>query len=240
MDVSEKDLNTYRFSEDPYEVTLGEGDTALTEIFDKVLYSMLVGESCYVKSKVDKKGEKVSELALTNKPIKFNMTLKTLSRAADLEDLENDEKLDRAQHHKAAGTDLYLADRILFAEKRYLRSLDCLKAICDKNVKDFIQTEMDELVCQCNLNLAACYLKDKKWSEVIDYCDNVLNKRENNIKALYRKSRAYIGLLEYNKALCTIKSALTIDPKNRDIIRTQLEIQKLIKNDKDVYKKMFK
>ena len=61
---------------------------------------MLLEETCYIKAKVNAKGQKVSEFEFKEKGLKFNVTLKAFDRASESVDLEQDERLDRAQHHK--------------------------------------------------------------------------------------------------------------------------------------------
>ena len=66
----------------------------------QVVTSMLLGETAYIKAKVNAKGKKVSDMEFKEKGLKFNVTLKAFDRASDSADLEQDERLDRAQHHK--------------------------------------------------------------------------------------------------------------------------------------------
>ena len=74
---------------------------------------MLLGETCYIKAKVNAKGEKVSEFEFKEKGLKFNATLKAFDRASESKDLEQDERLDRAQHHKVPLTFLWCKQFIL-------------------------------------------------------------------------------------------------------------------------------
>ena len=69
-------------------------------MYFQVMTSMLLGETAYIKAKVNAKGKKVSELEFKEKGLKFNVTLKAFDRASESVDLEQDERLDRAQHHK--------------------------------------------------------------------------------------------------------------------------------------------
>ena len=62
--------------------------------------SMKLGETAYIKAKIDAKGNKVTEFEAKEKGLKFNLHLYQFDRASDPTDLEQDERLDRAQHHK--------------------------------------------------------------------------------------------------------------------------------------------
>jgi len=50
------------------------------------------------------------------------------------------------------------------------------------------------------LNLGLCYLKIEEFHYAIKYCCQVLDKDDENDKALYRRGMAYISIGELNKA----------------------------------------
>jgi len=50
------------------------------------------------------------------------------------------------------------------------------------------------------LNLGLCYLKLGKYHHAINYCSQVLEKDEDNDKALYRRGLSYLNVGELNKA----------------------------------------
>ena len=240
QDVAESDLVSYKFTGEDFEVTLGEGDTLLTELLDKVLMSMEEGETGYIKSKVSATGQPISELGFSAKGLNFNISLKSLNRAADSVDLEPDESLDRAQHHKDKGTSLFKEGRFTFAEKRFIKSIGYLEQLSPTKLPLDMRKQCRTLQTQIHLNMAACNLKAEKWDIVIKHCDVVISEDDKNVKALYRKGLAYTGLLNYDNALIVMNRASAIDPNNKAVLYQIQTVHKLIKKNKEVYQKMFK
>ena len=238
--IRDEDLGQYRFSCENFEVTIGEGDTLLSELLDKVVMSMVVGETGYIKTKVNSEGKSISKVSMSAKELKFNISLISLERAADSEELEKDESLDRAQHHKDNGTSLFKAGRHEFAQKRFTKALEYLKTLSPNTLPLELRKQCCTLQCQCHLNMTACYLKTEQWDTVILHCDKVLLLEETNVKAMFRKGKAYIGLLDYDAALKVMRHAALIEPDNKAVLSLINDIHNLIKKHKEVYKKMFK
>jgi hypothetical protein len=42
--------------------------------------------------------------------------------------------------------------------------------------------------------MAFCFLEVKDWKNVIEYCNKVLEIREDDLKAIYRRCRAYLSI----------------------------------------------
>ena len=231
---------SYKFTGEDFEVTLGVGDTLLTELLDKVLMSMEEGETAYIKSKVSATGQPITGLGFSPKGLNFNISLKSLNRAADYIDLEPDESLDRAQHHKDKGTHLFQEGRFTFAEKRFIKSMTYLEQLSPTELPLDMRKQCCTLQTQIHLNIAVCNLKTEKWDIVIKHCDVVISEDDKNVKALYRKGLAYTGLQNYDNALIVLKRALSIDPNNKAVQYQLQNVRKLIKKQNEVYQKMFK
>ncbi|PON78932.1 Peptidyl-prolyl cis-trans isomerase, FKBP-type [Parasponia andersonii] len=75
----------------------------------------------------------------------------------------------------------------------------------------------EALRLSCHLNNAACKLKMEECLEASRLCTKVLESDPFNIKALYRRSQAYLRISELEKAKADIERALRIDPTNRDV-----------------------
>ena len=133
-EIKESALGGYKFGNEATEITIGEGDTFLSNHFDKMVCSMKEGEHAYIKSKLDPLGKKLSDLDMSRYAFKFNLSLLSFSRAADINDLEQDELLERAQHHKDKGTELFLEGNLKFAIKRYTRAVDYLRAMDNEDI----------------------------------------------------------------------------------------------------------
>jgi tetratricopeptide (TPR) repeat protein len=98
-----------------------------------------------------------------------------------LGDVKNSEKNyeEAITHYKNA----IMALKILFDEDTSL-SED------EKKATDLIE----EVGIPVHLNLAYCFLQLEDWKNVIFYCNKVLELKPDQLKALYRRCKAYIKL----------------------------------------------
>ena len=238
-DIPPEDMGDYVFNQD-HQVTIGEGDTLLSEHFDKIVMSMKESETCYIKSRINADGQKVNEFDSGKPALKFNVILKSFSRAADSCDLEQDERLERGQDHKKRGTELYQKGRIDFAIKRFTAGLEYLQAM---EPLDKLPTEMREqqqlLMCQCHLNLAAAFLKREDYEKVVEHCTTALTLQPDNVKGLFRRGQAYTKLNKYENAKVDISHALKLEPENKAVYNQLRTVEGLIQKEKEMYKKMF-
>ena len=77
-----------------------------------------------------------------------------------------------------------------------------------------------EVEIPVSLNLGLCYLKCEQYHYAIKYCSNVLEKEEENDKALYRRGMAYLGIGEFNKARTDLKLAYDLtEGKDNNVIK---------------------
>lgn len=87
----------------------------------------------------------------------------------------------------------------------------------DHSFSDDEKCHANALRLSCNLNNAACKLKLGEYREASTLCTKVLEVDPMNVKALFRRSQAYLRTSELEKAEADIKQALTIDPNNREV-----------------------
>lgn len=239
MNVEEEDLGGYKLNED-VEVTIGEGDTKLSVLFDKVVTSLLLGETAYIKAKVNAKGQKVSEFEFKEKGLKFNVTLKAFDRASESADLEQDERLDRAQHHKEKGTELYQKGVLDFAQDRYEKALSYLKDMEPAtDLPGELATRYQKLKCQCFLNLAACHLSGDEFDKVTENCTAALELEPDNVKGLFRRGQAYAKLNQYEKAKDDFTKAQSLDKDNKAVTKQLHLVNSKMQKEKQMYQKMF-
>lgn len=239
-DFKDGALGCYIMGEE-VEVTIGEGDTIVSELLDSIVLSMLEGETCYIKSKIDPEGNKMTDFGIEKKSMKFNVTLKSLSRSADMADLEKDELLDRANHHKEKGTELYRADRTDFSLKRFDRAMTHIKAMepVDDSLPEALRKRYEELKCQCYNNMAACYTKLEKFQDVVNMSTEAIECGGENVKALFRRGQAEAKLHHYDKAKADLMRALKLEPENKAVWNQLRAVEEAIKKEKQMYQKMF-
>lgn len=70
------------------------------------------------------------------------------------------------------------------------------------------------------MNLGLAYLKVEQYHYAIKYCTQVLEKDDENDKALYRRGMAYLGIGELNKAKQDLLKAYNVtDGKDAGIVQ---------------------
>lgn len=79
------------------------------------------------------------------------------------------------------------------------------------------------------LNLGLCYLKLGKYHHAINYCSQVLDKDDQNDKALYRRGVSYMNVGELNKARDDLLKAnqLTLG-KDGNVLRALQELKEKV------------
>ena len=206
----------------------------------QVLCTMKEKEACYVKVKISTDGGKLDDVVNKDKQMKFNVILQSMSRSADVAELEGDEKLERAQHHKDRGSQLFKLGRLVFALKRYERALNIVQQITQPaNLPPALSEQCRTLTSQCYLNIAACHLKDEHYEDVILACTSALQIDERNVKGLFRRGQAYAKLHKVEQAVGDFSKLLTIEPANRAAQNQLAALQTTKKKEKQMCEKMF-
>lgn len=78
-------------------------------------------------------------------------------------------------------------------------------------------SQAKEIKKVCMNNWAAVELKRKNWSEAAKQATKVLDMDPSNVKALYRRAQARMGLTEFVEAEIDIKAGLLSEPDNADL-----------------------
>ncbi|KAJ4941043.1 hypothetical protein JOQ06_027330 [Pogonophryne albipinna] len=93
-------------------------------------------------------------------------------------------------------------------------------ALSDKDVKkaQLLKEEGNSLVKKGEhkkaIEKALCYVSVKQYRDAIRDCDEALMMDSRNIKALYRKSQAYLGLKDIRACEDSINVLLRVEPNN--------------------------
>lgn len=220
------------------EVIIGEGDTMLSELLDKIVMSMKIGEQSYVKCNVDKDGNKIDKFQPESDRLRWKILLKSFNRAADPSELLSDEKLERAEHHKIQGTSIYLSN-MKFSLQRFAKALFYLDSIDAKCLSGSQLKQLRTLQRQCHLNIAAGNLKDQHYDVVIEHCTAALDIDPKDVKGLFRRAQAYLKLQQYQEAKIDLLEALKLEENNKAILSELHGIENLIMKERKMYQRMF-
>ncbi|KAF8396142.1 hypothetical protein HHK36_017755 [Tetracentron sinense] len=86
----------------------------------------------------------------------------------------------------------------------------------------------------CHLNMAACFIKLKRYKDAIEQCNIVLAQDENNVKALFRRGKARGELGQTDAAREDFLKARKYAPEDKAIAR---ELCLLAEHDKAVHQR---
>ena len=93
------------------------------------------------------------------------------------------------------------------------------------------ELKIEEIYKVCALNISACKLKLKQYDETLNFCNQILNKNPNNLKARFRRAQAYRCKELFNLAKEDIEYILKIGDPNDALISDEYKLIKfMIKN----------
>lgn len=131
--------------------------------------------------------------------------------------------LEEAGEMKKEGNKVFIAGNYAAASKLYHKGL---KLLMEWQAEGPVQEkERKKLIQDCELNVAACHMRVKKWQPAIDICDKVIVLNPSAMKAWYRRGDCYLHLLKFKSALSDFKQAQTLDPTYAQIQEKILDCQ---------------
>ncbi|CAE7345296.1 FKBP70 [Symbiodinium microadriaticum] len=174
----------------------------------------------------------VEELLLT-------LVLENFEPAKHSFSLSPEEKMERAAAKKETGTKLFKAQRWAMAAKSYQAVSDMLSYVVVSELQGDVRSSAETLKLTSELNSAACLLKLQCFKEAKAACEQVLGQQKGNLKALFRRAQAELGLNNFAECIADCKRVLQLDAENRDaklLLRQAAAAQKeSTKKSKEVY-----
>lgn len=121
--------------------------------------------------------------------------------------------------HKSKGIEFLEEENFDDAHYSFCKALSIFKYIKNKNknwknegIKDeeldyfsdvgdneYEKKEIQSLKISALLNISLCDLKQEKWDEVRNACEEIIIKDKNNLKAYYRKAKTYLDCKSSSK-----------------------------------------
>ena len=131
-------------------------------------------------------------------------------------DMLYEERISRVRVHRAQGNERYRAGDILAAIREYQMALsfltdDMLMQLFGDYLKE---AEAEKL--PAHLNLAACFLREKRYREAIDQASRALGVDSTSAKAYYRRGRARQALGQDDDARADLLEATRRSPGGED------------------------
>ncbi|XP_020219678.2 70 kDa peptidyl-prolyl isomerase [Cajanus cajan] len=150
-----------------------------------------------------------------NKVLYYEVELVDFVKEKPFWKMDTQEKIEACERKKHDGNLLFKAESFRRASKKYEKAVKYIEFAHSFNEDE--KSHANTLRLSCNLNNAACKLKLGEYIEASRLCTKVLEQDPSNIKALYRRCQAYLKTSDLEKAEADVKTALIIDPNNRDI-----------------------
>jgi len=173
--------------------------------------------------------------------VQYDIELVEFVKEKESWDMNAEEKFEAAVNRKNEGNELFKKNKVQRALKKYKKAVTILDS--ESGMSDQEKAKAKELKLPLYLNLAACKLHTKEYSEVKENCKKALDIDSNSIKALLRRGKAYIELDEWESAKQDLNQALEVDPKNVDVKKELARLQKKIADqnakDKKTYQGLF-
>ncbi|GIY11477.1 AH receptor-interacting protein [Caerostris extrusa] len=132
---------------------------------------------------------------------------------------------------KEAGNQLYKNQQYEEASKKYAEALGLIEhLIMREKPGDKEWQELHKIKIPLLCNYAQCKLLEKDYYTVIEITTTVLEKDKDNVKALYRRGKAYVGTWDLDLACDDFKRVAELDSSFTTVI--QKELKNIIKLQK--------
>ncbi|XP_075637885.1 70 kDa peptidyl-prolyl isomerase-like isoform X2 [Castanea sativa] len=199
-------------NEEPFEFTTLEEQ--INEGLDRAIMTMKKGEQALVT--VTKGYLHSNDISgMENEDLFYEVELIDFIKEKPFWKMDTKEKIEACERKKNDGNVLFKAGKFWRASRKYEKAATYVEF--DHSFTDDEKSIAKALWFSSNLNSAACKLKLGDYLEASTLCTKVLKNDPCNVKALYRRSQAYLKISELDKAEDDIRRALTSDPNNRDV-----------------------
>jgi tetratricopeptide (TPR) repeat protein len=100
----------------------------------------------------------------------------------------------------------------------YRKARDYIKDLWNCEPEELEQSRL--LIVMIQLNIAACYLKLKKYDFAIEVCKRALDRDSSSIKAYYRLGQAYLEQGEFDEGIAFVNMGLQVRYWIRQLIKS--------------------
>lgn len=213
-------------------LVIGDVDTQFGRLLSESLLTMAPDEIANLEFNIDPK-------------ISCTVHLKSFEVKKLIYDWTAKEKYDLALMHKEKGV-LLFNNSYSEASHRFSKALKILSSIpiaVDEpptEVDGVLISDIEKLRSNLYNNLSSCYLRVKKFEEVIQLC---LKVEKDNEKALYKLGVAYYEEKQYDSARKCLTSLLENYPNNKlamdKLKQVNAKLEEEDRKSKDLAKRMF-
>ncbi|CAL7948493.1 unnamed protein product [Xylocopa violacea] len=220
---------------------IGEGNCEIDRQVERAVQMMMVLEKSLVTINILL--EDIHECLV----IEFEITLTKMHPHDPIWEWTPEEKYSVALKYKEAGVILYKDYRCVDAFYRFSKAckiLITLEPIQDLELNKELENNINNLRLVLYNNMAGCQLNRKNYEYAVSLCNKILNKEDNNVKALYRRGVAHGNLKDLEKAVADLKKAVNLEPHNQTIKEQFLiynaKLQEANQKFENMVRRMFK
>lgn len=148
--------------------------------------------------------------------------------------LNEKERLNEVPKLKEEGNAFFKIGDYTEAVQKYSRAIGFLDQLmlCEKPGEPEWKNLQDQKMAIL-LNYAQCKLILKEYYEVIEHCTTVLQYDPGNVKALYRRAKAYTSTWNVTEAKADLEALEKNDPAMKNYVQQQLLLLSKIDKEKD-------
>lgn len=160
--------------------------------------------------------------------------------------LNEQEKLEQVKHLREKGNAYYAKKDYLTAMEAYSFAAGLVEQLMlMEKPNDTEWNNLAQLKVPLLLNYSQCKLLDQEFYAVIEHCSEVLDKYDpNNVKALFRRAKAHVGVWNPDQAKADFQRAAELDPSLAGAVSKELKkLQEMVRlkdvEDKLMFQKFF-
>lgn len=148
--------------------------------------------------------------------------------------MTEDEKLKSVPDLREKGNILFRKKDYDGASEIYAKAIGILEQLMlAEKPNDEEWLSLNKMKIPLLLNFAQCKLMKKEYYSVIEHCTTVLKSEPDNVKALYRRGKAYIGTWDEDKASKDLKKVAELDTSLQNVINKELQAFSAAIKEKD-------
>ncbi|XP_076234193.1 tetratricopeptide repeat protein 9C [Calliopsis andreniformis] len=220
---------------------IGEANCEIDRQIERALQMMMILEKSSITLHLTLEG--------VDQPveIRFEVTLVKVKPHKPMWEWTPEEKYAIALKYKETGVCLFKESRWVDAFHKFSKAckiLITLEPIPDLELDAKLESNINNLRLVLYNNMAGCQLNRKNYEHTISLCTKVLNKENNNVKALYRRGVAHGSLRDFEKAVADLMIVVTLEPHNRaakeQFLIYNVKLQEATQKFEDMVRRMFK
>ncbi|GAB1604584.1 AH receptor-interacting protein-like [Argonauta hians] len=181
----------------------------------------------------------LDKLLDTPEPLIFKLELIKIDAPGDYKqeswELDPQEKLKAIPRLRVEGNELYNQKKYQEANQKYTEALGMLEELMlIEKPGDEAWQSLNKMQIPLLLNFSQCKLVSEDYYSVITHCDTVLKYDPDNVKALFRRGKAYIGAWNPMAARSDLNRVMQLESSLKKGVLNELKKLDKLQKEKDI------